>query len=231
MVSWIFATAAKLMMPIGAVLLLATRRIQNDDLDLLAVIALVMVVVGAVLLYLVLRSPELAERVGRALGRFVRWAAGLFRKEVTTDFGRLVSTFREQSADVIRSGWLVGISASLTGQLLAFLLLLLSLRFVGIGADALHWQVAFGAAAAVAAVSVIPIFNVPGIGEAILIIVFNGAVGPESSDQVAAAVFVFRVLSWLAPIPFGAVIFSRWRQWVREHGQADLLEAFDEPED
>ena len=33
-------------------------------------------------------------------------------------------------------------------------------------------------------------------------------------DQVAAAVFVYRILIWLLPIPFGGVAFTRWREEV-----------------
>lgn len=81
----------------------------------------------------------------------------------------------------------------------------------------------------VAAVTTIPIFNAPGIAEATFISIFNSVVGAGSADAVAAAVFVFRILTWVAPIPFGSLAFTRWRDEARDRGATDLLDAFDEP--
>ena len=49
MITWIYSTAAKLFMPVIAVLLLSVNRIRSDDLDFLAVLGLVIVGAGAVL--------------------------------------------------------------------------------------------------------------------------------------------------------------------------------------
>ncbi len=227
--SWIFSTFGRLVLSVIAVALLTVRRIQNDDLDALALIGLLVVVVGSLALFLILRSPALATRIGRTLGRFVRFVAGLFRKEVTTDFGQLVVEFRDQSSDVLKRRWHLGLAASLTAQLASFLVLFLSLRFVGIDSGELHWTVAFAAFAIVAIAGTIPIFNVPGISEAIYIGIFNSVVGDGSTDLVAAAVFVFRILTWVAPIPLGGIAFTRWRDQVRRQGDVDLLDAFDQP--
>jgi hypothetical protein len=229
--SWVFATFGKLVMPILAALILATRRIADDQLDFLAIIGLAIVVGGAILLAMVLRSPEGAARVGEPLGRFVRWVAGLFRKEVKTDFARLSQEFREQSADVLRKRWHVGLTAGLAAQLASFMVLFLAIRFVGIGSDQMHWSVAFGAFSIVAAVTTIPIFNAPGIAEATYISIFNSAVGTGATDAVAAAVFVFRILTWVAPIPLGGFAFTRWRDEVRQRGDVDLLDAFDKSDE
>lgn len=229
--SWIFSNIPKLMMPVIAVFLLDLRRIRDDELDGLALLGLVVVVVGAVVLYLILRSPRLAIRVGQLLGRIVRRVAGWFRKEVETDFGELVLEFREQSQDVLKRRWHIGVAAGLAAQLVSFLVLFLALRFVGVGADELHWTVAFAAFSVVAIATTIPIFNAPGIAEAIYITIFNSVAGEGSADAIAAAVFVYRVLTWLAPIPFGGIAFTRWRDQVRKSGDVDLLDAFDNPEE
>lgn len=159
----------------------------------------------------------------------MRWVTGLFRKEVTTDFSELVVEFREQSSGVIKNRWHLGLGAGLTAQLAGFVVLFLSLRFVGIGSDELHWSVAFAAFATVAVVTTIPIFSVPGISEAIYISTFNEVVGAELVNAVAGAVFVFRILTWVVPIAFGGFAFSRWRDEVRKKGDVDLLDAFDDP--
>lgn len=226
--SWVFTTLSKLVLPIAAVLFLAIRRVRNDELDLLAIIAFALVAVGSVVLYLVLRSPDLAGRVGDMLGRFVHRVSGIFRREVHTDFRQLVLEFREQSSALLRQQTPIGTVAGVTARIASFLVLLLALRFVGIDDGQLHWTIAFAAFAATMALTVIPIFNMPGIAEAILIATFNAAAGGGAADQVAAAVFVYRILTWLTPIPFGGIAFTRWRDQIRATGKTELLDAFDD---
>ena len=136
----------------------------------------------------------------------------------------------EESAEVLRRRTLPGLAAGLAARIASFIVLLLAARFVGLDAGVLSWPVAFGAFAISVALTVIPIFNMPGIAEFVLISTFTAAAGSEASDQVAAAVFVYRALIWLAPVPFGGIAFTRWRDQVRAAGQTELLDAFDEPE-
>ena len=228
--SWVFTALSKLVLPVAAVAFLAVRRVADDDLDFVAMIAFAVAVGGAVVLALVFRSPALAGKIGDGLGAAVRWVSKLFRKEVKTDFRALVHEFREQAADVLRKRTLLGLAAGLAARIMSFVVLLLAVRFIGLGPDQLHWTLAFGAFAVVNALTVIPIFNAPGISEAIFISAFNEAAGGGNADEVAAAVFVFRILTWLLPIPFGGFVFTRWRDAVRAAGKTELLDAFDDPD-
>jgi uncharacterized membrane protein YbhN (UPF0104 family) len=97
---------------------------------------------------------------------------------------------------------------------------------VGIGADDVPWTVVFAAFAFVMAVGVIPIFNLPGITEVILISTLTRYAGSGFSDEIAAAVFVYRILTWLLPIPFGGLAFNRWQSSVKKSGDEDLLDEF-----
>ena len=93
----------------------------------------------------------------------------------------------------------------------------MAVNAVGLEVD---WIVVFAAFAVVAVVQAIPIFNIPGIAEAVLITVLAAAVD-GGNDQIAAAVFVFRILTWLLPIPLGGIAFSRWRTWVKKNPISD----------
>jgi site-specific recombinase len=208
------------------VFLLALRHVKDDTLDLVAVISFIAVVAGTVLFTVVIRSERMAGAVGRHLGKFVGAVAGMFRREVTTNFGSLVTEFREQAATVLRTRTLLGLVAGLTARVASFLVRLLAVRFVGITAETVHWTVLFGAFSLVMAATVIPLFNMPGVTEIVLIGVLNAA-APEATEQVAATVFVYRILTWLAPIPFGGVAFNRWRRQVRESDNRDLLDSFE----
>ena len=57
---WVFTSLSKIVLPIIAVALLAIDRIQDDDLNALALPATVVAVVGTLGIGLVLRSPKLA---------------------------------------------------------------------------------------------------------------------------------------------------------------------------
>ena len=225
--SYIFNTFGKLLLPVVAILLLDLRRIQDDDLDALAIIGLITVVVGGAVLFLIVRSPNLAERTGKLLGRIVRWVAGIFRREVATDFRDLALKFSEQNADLLRTRWHLGLAAGVGAQVMGFVVLLLAIRSVGIDQNTLDWVVVFTAFSAVAVLTTIPVFKLPGIAEAIYIGALNLVSGGGIADQLVAAVFVFRFLTWLAPIPLGGIAFSRWRKQSEGLEDIDILDSFE----
>ncbi|MGI9584446.1 MAG: lysylphosphatidylglycerol synthase domain-containing protein [Acidimicrobiia bacterium] len=225
--SWVFSSLSKLVLPIFAVLFLAVREIQEDDLDFLALLALVIVGVGTVAVALILRSPKLATWAGDLLGTIVGRVAGIFRKEVKTNFRDLVHEFRDQASDVLRSRTHLGLAAGLAARAASFVVLLLAVRFVDIPGSEVHWTVIFAAFSIVMAITVIPIFNLPGITELILISTLSRYAGDGFADEIAAAVFVYRLLTWLLPIPFGGVAYTRWRDNVRGTTGQGPLDAID----
>jgi uncharacterized membrane protein YbhN (UPF0104 family) len=229
--SWVFSSLSKLVLPIFAVLFLAVREIQEDDLDALALLALVVVGIGTVAMVLVLRSPKLATWAGGFLGAIVGRVARLFRKEVKTDFRQLVHDFRDQASEVLRTRTHLGLLAGVAARTCAFIVLLLAVRFVGIPSAEVDWTVIFAAFSVVMVITVIPIFNLPGITELILISTLTRYAGDGFADQIAAAVFVYRLLTWLLPIPFGGIAFTRWRDGVRTPDNGDPLDAFSPSED
>ncbi len=111
-------------------------------------------------------------------------------------------------------------------QLAGFAVLLVAVRAVGLDEAALDWVVVFAAYSAVAIVTTIPIFNTPGLAELIYIGALNLASGGEAADELAAAVFVFRILTWLAPIPIGAIAYSSWRKDSQVKEGVDPLDNF-----
>jgi uncharacterized membrane protein YbhN (UPF0104 family) len=229
--SWVFSSLSKLVLPLFAVLFLAIRQIQEDDLDALALLALLIVGVGTVAVVLILRSPKLATWTGDLIGTIVGWVAGLFRREVKTDFGQLVHEFRNQASEILRTRTHLGLAAGLAARAASFIVLLLAVRSVGIPSSEVDWTVIFAAFSVVMAITVIPIFNLPGITELILISTLSRYTGDGFADQIAAAVFVYRLLTWLLPIPFGGIAYTRWRDSVRTSDSQEPLDAFPQPDD
>ncbi len=229
--SWVFSALSKLVLPIFAVLFLSTSSIRDDDLDALALLGLIIVVVGTVAVVLILRSPKLATWTGYLVGKIVGLVAGLFRGVVHTDFGELVHEFRSQAAAILRKRTHLGVASGLAARASAFIVLLLAVRFVGIPASEVDWTVVFAAFVIVMAISVIPIFNLPGITEIILISTLSRYAGDTYADQIAAAVFVCRTLTWLLPIPIGGFAFTRWRDSMRTSDSRESLDASNQSQD
>jgi uncharacterized membrane protein YbhN (UPF0104 family) len=125
---------------------------------------------------------------------------------------------RDDTFQLVRSRWKLGFPAGLCAQLAVFVVLLLSAFAVGL--DGADWILVFAGFAVIAIVGTIPILNAPGIAEAIYIAVLSVAVGGGQADEVAAAVFVFRILTWIMPIPLGGLAYSRWRASVKADTQA-----------
>jgi uncharacterized membrane protein YbhN (UPF0104 family) len=100
-----------------------------------------------------------------------------------------------------------------------------------LGVHVPSWTVIFATFAVVMTVSAIPIINLPGITGVILISTLSQYAGSEDADEIAAAVFVYRILTWLLPVPLGRYAFTRWRDETRASGDEDILDAIADAED
>ena len=97
-------------------------------------------------------------------------------------------------------------------------MLLLALRHVGVADSQVSWVQALAAFALVRLLAAVPItpggLGVVELGLAGALVLAGGA-----KAQVVAAVLVFRVLTFLLPIPIGAVTYWLWRR-AEGHPQA-----------
>ena len=210
--TWVFDTTSKLLMPMLAVLALSVVRIQNDDVDFLAILGLAVVLVGGVLIAIGLRSTSFVSGLGRFLTRVVHFTGRVFRRDWAFDLEQGLLEFRDTTSDVLKTRWHVGILAGLANQLTMFLVMLTAVRGVGLSSEQIGTTVVFAAVAVVAVVTTIPIFNAPGLNEALYISILSWAAGSGVSDEIAAAVFVFRLVTWLVPIPIGGISYTRWKE-------------------
>jgi putative heme transporter len=123
----------------------------------------------------------------------------------------------------VRLWWLVG--ASLVSHISLFLVLLLALRHVGVSGAQVSWAEALGAFAFIRFLSALPI--TPG-GLGIIELGLSAALayagGPRV--EVVAAVLVFRAVTYLVQIPFGAITYAYWQhsdRWKRPQGGEDTM--------
>jgi uncharacterized protein (TIRG00374 family) len=178
--------------------------------------------VAVVALWLLLRSRDSAARLGVVAGRAVSALLRPFGRPPVHGWDRATTKFRDRTALLLHARWHWITLATLVSHLSLFLVLLLALRFVGVTGAQVTWAEALAVFAFARLLTAIP-FTPGGLGvvELALITGLAAAGGPRA--MVAAAVLVFRALTYVLPIPIGLVTYVIWRRnrsWRRSPGSA-----------
>ena len=108
------------------------------------------------LLVLVLYSDGLAHEVGDAVARFVSWGRARIRRGPVGWGGPSFARFRGEAVDLLARRWHVLTLATFAGSLTVFLLLVLSLRAVGVTGSEVSVIEAFAAWSLVRIIGAIP---------------------------------------------------------------------------
>ena len=114
----VWNTFVTLTLPVLGLLGLAIIGQTNEQATTITLIATTVVVVGIVLFALILRSEELARRIGGWADSAIQWFARLIKREITVDATKGIVDFRASIIDVVRGRWL-SITAANVGQQLA----------------------------------------------------------------------------------------------------------------
>jgi uncharacterized protein (TIRG00374 family) len=226
LVSGLWNNFAKLGLPVFALALLAFSAPPSAGrliAGLLGVAALVTVVV---LLGLLLRSEAAAARIGNAAARVATALRRPFGKGPVTGWDRATVKFRDRTVLLLRARWLWITATTLISHLSLFLVLFLALRFVGVTAEQVSLAEALTVFAFARLLTAIP-FTPGGLGviELALITGLSAAGGPRA--EVAAAVLLFRGLTYVLPIPIGLGTYIFWRRnrsWRRAPNTAPRTE-------
>jgi putative heme transporter len=209
-VTGIWNNFVKLGMPVIALALLA---IQGDASGSLVVAALigVAVLLGAIILFaLVLRSEELARKVGGWLGNVVSAVRRVFKKPGLDMTGSVVE-FRRNAIGLLRHRWLQLTVATVVSHFSLYFVLLLSLRHVGVSADNLSWVQVLAAFSFIRLISALPI-TPGGVGVVELGLTAGLVAAGGAEAEVAAGVLVYRALTYLLPVPIGVFLYLEWRR-------------------
>jgi putative heme transporter len=222
LVSGLFNNFAKLGLPVLALALLAFQS-QPSAARVAAGLAGVAGLVAAVIgLWLLLRSRESAARLGRGMGRVATAVLRPFGRPPVHGWDLATTKFRDRTALLLHARWHWITLATLVSHLSLFLVLLLALRFVGVDSSQVSWAEALAVFAFARLLTAIP-FTPGGLGvvELALITGLAAAGGPRA--MVAAAVLIFRALTYVLPIPLGLVTYVIWqrnRSWRRSPNSA-----------
>ena len=193
---------------------------------LFALIGLIVLVAAAVLLVSVVRSESLARKLGGWLDRMAQRIWKLFRKTPPTGIVEGMMDLRERSKLMLTQNGLLGFVAAIVAKLAWFVVLEVALWCVGVGPDILPPSAVLAAMAVVGIVSLVPITpGAVGVTEVAYIGILTSIAGSGMSEQLTAAVMLFRIAQWLAPIPIGWVLLivmrrGHWGELLGGHDMA-----------
>jgi uncharacterized membrane protein YbhN (UPF0104 family) len=203
--------------PLGGFVLLALaeRRASFALIDLVCVAIAISILVGVLL---VVRSEQLATRVGSWAGR----TAHPVRRRVDPDaWTRACVDFREQIASRFRYGFprsLLGLCGMLPADLTV---LTLSLRFVGVSVTEVP----------LVDIAIVYLFAYPltlfpfsgiGILDAVILAALVESGGHDVEAASVAGLVVWRVFTLALPIAMGVAAVAAWRRgWLRSVPLAD----------
>jgi putative heme transporter len=210
LVSGIWNVFARLGLPVLALLVLVT--IGRPGAGLIAAAAVGLALLGALAagLGLLMRSESFAVRAGRALQPVLAIACRVARRPASFDIPGSLSGFRDQAGALIAArGWRIT-AATAASNLTLWLVLLACLRGIGLSQAQVPWQTSLAAFAFVRLLTVLPI-TPGGLGITELGLIAVLAAGHRDGAQVTAAVLLYRAVTYLPPIPLGAIACLTWR--------------------
>jgi uncharacterized membrane protein YbhN (UPF0104 family) len=201
---------ANLVYPVVALFLLKVNGGETALLGTAAFVGVAVLGVVITVLVLVLYSDGLAHEVGDVVARFVSWVRSRLRRGPVAWGGASFARFRSEAVDLLARRWHALTLTTFAGSLTVFLLLLLSLRAVGVSAAEVSVVEAFAAWALVRIIGAIPItpggIGVVELGLTTALVAFGG-----SNAGVVAAVLIYRFLTVVPTLLLGGIAALTWR--------------------
>lgn len=220
LLSGIWNIFAKLGLPVIAVVLLVLAGDSSGGLVAASIIG-VAALVGSLLIFAaILRSERAANRIGEWGSDRVNWLRARIGKDPIGGFGHTLVKFRRETIDVVRARWVALTLATILSQLALVAVLLMSLRNVGVSQDEVSWQQVFATFTFVRLISALPI-TPGGVGVVELGMTAGLVAAGGNEADVVAGVLVYRAVTYLPPIPIGAVCYLLWRRGLAKSGRTE----------
>jgi putative heme transporter len=202
---------AMLSFPIIALAMLTLSQEQNPLLQTVAFIGVAILVVSAGGFAVGLTSDRLAKWVGNTAARIVSRLLRVIRRGPVKWDGASFVTFRHEAVGLLKRRWHVLTLAVLAGQLTVFLVLLVSLRVLGVSAGEVSVIEAFAAWSLVRLLGSIPItpggIGIVEVGLTTALVGFGG-----DNAEVVAAVLVYRFLTMVPTLVLGMAAGATYRR-------------------
>lgn len=215
LVSGLWSQFAKFGTPAVALIALSAVGSANRSLVLATILGTAVFLAALAALIAALHSDGFMAALGRAAQRYMDWLAGLFHRRGPRHVERGFLDFKHRAAHLLSTrGWLISV-ATLTSDLGGWLVQLACLRACGVTTAEVSWQKSFAGYALIRLLTTIPITpGGLGITEVGLTAYLASGLGTAATDRIAAAILLARALTFIVPIPLGAVNFTVWK-WLR----------------
>ncbi len=210
-VTGIWNNFVKLAAPILALALLAFEGRPGEGRVAAAVAGLAGLVGAIVLFALILRSGEFAAKVGTVTGRWASAVLRFVRRGPVRGWDRAVVKFRHLVIGLVRHRWVSLTLATVLSHASLYLVLVVSLRVMGVSDDDVGWAQVLAVFAFARLLTAIPL--TPG-GVGVVELALIGGLTRAGGDDapVVAAVLLFRLLTYVLPIALGLGAYILWRR-------------------
>jgi uncharacterized protein (TIRG00374 family) len=183
--------------------------------------------VGCLVLFaMILRSEATARRIGLGAGRVASGVVRLFGRPPVSGWELATVKFRDRTVLLLRARWIWITLTTLVSHLSLFLVLLLALRFLGVSQSEVGWAEVLAVFSFARLLTAIPL-TPGGLGVVEVALITGLAAAGGDRAQVAAAVLIFRALTYVLPIPLGLGTYLFWRRnhsWRRPPNGAPRTE-------
>jgi putative heme transporter len=211
LVSGVWNSFIKLGLPVLALALVALQGGRTGGRVVAALLGIAGLVAAIVVFALLLRSEEQARRFGLLAGRAASKLRRLVGRRPVAGWELATVKFRTRTIELVEHRWVAITLWSLVSHLSLYLVLLITLRDVGISDAEVGWAEVLAVFAFARLATAIPL--TPGGLGFVEGVLFTGLVGAGGDpDQVAAAVVVYRALTWALPILVGVGCYAWWRR-------------------
>jgi putative heme transporter len=211
LVSGVWNSFIKLGLPVLALALVALQGGATGGRVIAALLGIAGLVAAVVVFALILRSEEQARRFGLLAGRVATRLLRLARRPPVAGWELATVKFRTRTVGLVQRRWIAITVASLVSHLSLYLVLLVTLRHVGVSDAEVSWAEVLAVFAFARLATAIPL--TPGGAGFVEAVLIGGLVAVGGAmPRVVAAVLVYRTLTWLLPIPVGIATYLWWRR-------------------
>ncbi len=217
-VTGIWNIFTKLALPVLSIVFLVIAGQSGSAYVVAAVVGVIVLAVAVGLLAALFASERLARRIGDGLGTVISFFLRLFRRPAKTGTGDAAVRFRSDTIGLVERRWLRLSITTVGSQLALALVLLLSLRSLGVSEQDVSTAEVFAVFAFSRLLSAVPI--TPG-GVGVIDLGYIGGLAAAAPDgekaAVVGAVLVFRALTYGVQIPLGAFTYLIWKakkDWI-----------------
>lgn len=209
-VSGIWNNFVKLGMPILALAILALQRERSGGRLVAAIVGLGGLI-GAILTFaLILKSEDFAGRAGLVGQQWTSALRRLARRGPVDGWDLAITKWRSRVRGLVQHRWIALTVMTIVSHVSLFVVLLLSLRVLGISEAEVGWAQALAVFVFARLLTAIPL-TPGGVGVVELALIAGLSRGSGDDSQVVAAVLLFRLLTYVLPILIGGGTYVIWR--------------------